>query len=334
MSFLRELVLSKINELGDEAAAEFFGISVGLVSQWRTGSKSVSLNAVEKVFDPEKLPSTKFEEAAWEGKQVAILLPWYKSVCPPTALSLLSIIDRTKMTVLMSHGDSFIAHARNSLAQRFLKTGIPWSFWADDDVIFPTGNADWFRRNTGFAFADKFAGIHTLNRLLSHNKTIVGGVYCGRTREGKPLYAEACSSQNERMHYRAKGPIDEVRPTKWIATGCLLVHRSVYLDIVKKFPQLDGQWFSTSEHDLVNRTREAMAVLNDSTASESARLVKVRGLFDRGLTQADNNSKLGTGEDVVFSYRAASAGHTCHVDLGLFCGHIGTQVFGLHNTVG
>lgn len=337
MNYLRDLVTHKIQELGsDEAAAEFFAVSPGLVAQWRTGSKSPSLAAVERVFDPEKIPTAgRVEQAAWEGKQVCLLLPWYKQVTPQTALSLMSLIDRTKMGILMRWGDAFIIHARNALVAQFLKTGVEWSFWVDDDVILPTGDADRFKKLSGFtSFSDQFAGAHALNRLLSHKKTLVGGVYFGRTPDGKPLYAEGCASQSERLQLRSRGPQDVVKPTRWVATGALLAHRKVYEDIKNKFPHLENQWFSPSEHDLIARTKEALAVLSDGTVSESSRVHQARILIERGVTQSESNSRLGNGEDVQFCLRALEAGHQPYVDLGLICGHIGPYTYGPMNTHG
>ena len=44
------------------------------------------------------------------------------------------------------------------------------------------------------------------------------------------------------------------------------------------------------------------------------------------------SSRLNSGEDQTFCRRAAKVGHQPFVDLGLVCGHIGSTVFGPHNT--
>jgi hypothetical protein len=101
------------------------------------------------------------EGAFREGKQVALLLPWYKTTNPLTCFSLLTLFDRTKMAAMLNYGDAFIVHARNTLARKFLSTGLEWSLWIDDDMLLPCGNAGWFNANSGFNLPDFFAGLHS-----------------------------------------------------------------------------------------------------------------------------------------------------------------------------
>lgn len=323
-SFLEGLVVSKIKEVGRPAAAEFFGVSELRVSQWENGSKPVSLAAVERVFSPD-LFQTKIESAQWDGKKVMLCLPWYKSVHPMTVWSVMAMWDKAKMGAITRSGDAFIAHSRNSIAEEFVKSGVEWSFWLDDDVIPPCGNAGWFQRKAQWDWmADKFAGVHTLNRLLSHGKTLIGGLYFGRAPEGKPMYAEGANDPQEAKFART-APRDQIKPTRWVATGCLLAHRSVFTDISKRFPHLDGHWFTSSEHDL--RT-DVEAILKDGDRPGNEILAKL----NQSMTRAKANSKLGYGEDVQFCIRAAAAGHQPHVDLGVVCAHVGGHAFGPHNT--
>lgn len=247
MSQLQDKVIQKIRELGVEPAAVFFGVSKLLISQWERGSKPISLSAVEKVVAEE--PSQKVtSNCDWEGKKVSVCLPWYSDVCPLTAIGLMSIYNKEKMGVLLNHGNSFIAHSRNLLASQFMRSGVEWSFWLDGDVIFPTGNAAWFNSVTHFNVPEKFSGMHTLNRLLSHQKSMIGGWYYQRMEGGKPTFAEANSSPA----LVAAGPRDEIRPTDWIATGCLLIHRSVFESITKQHPHLENKWFSHGEKELLD----------------------------------------------------------------------------------
>lgn len=335
MSYLTDLVIRKVDELGREAAADFFSVKPDTIDTWKSSGK-VSLAAVEKVFVEPSVESDKpaaVEVAEWEGKKVALLCPWYRDVEAPTAACLLRMVDRAKMTLFLSYNDAFISHARDTLAKQFFESGIEWSLWIDSDVVFPVGNADWFNNITGFGFPEKFAGMHVVNRLLSHGKTLVGGVYFGRSPKGKPMFSEGFWNPQEASLIRSVGPQDKIKPTKWVATGCLLAHKSVYHDIVKKYPQLKNKWFSASEHDLVTATKEALAVLNDGSATAEARLQKMAEIMRRGQTASANNSQLGTGEDVIFCHRATSAGHQSHVDLGLILGHIGNCVYGPKNTL-
>ena len=122
------------------------------------------------------------------------------------------------------------------------------------------------------------------------------------------------------------------KPTKWVATGCLLVHRSVFEDIDKKFPHLNKNFFSPSEHDLISRVESMDAVIKDNSIPHEQRLAKVSALLETGRLLSNTNSRVGVGEDVIFCTRAASAGHQAYVDMGLVVGHIGSEVFGPFNT--
>ncbi len=333
---LAEQVKAKISQLGFKDAAQFFETSEPIVAAWFKGTRPITLAAAEKVFalgQPIIAPKL-IEEAMWEGKKVAIVLPWYKSVTPLTAFSVMALIDRAKTAIMLNFGDAYIVHTRNVLAEQFLRSGLEWMLTVDDDMVVPWGNAPWFNAFTDFNLPDKFAGMHTLNRLLSHNKTIVGALYFGRWKSGKPVYAEATADKKE-AKFAHSGPHDICRATRWVGTGCMLVHKTVFTDIEKQFPHLargadgkGGQWFTPSEHDLRKGSQEALAILNDNTVTETARVVKAIELMTRATKASNFNSNLGMGEDVAFCIRAAASGHQPHVDLGLLCGHQGSKIYG------
>src|SRR5262245_1461716 len=109
-----------------------------------------------------------------EGRSVLVALPWYKSASPLTTFSLLAMADRSRMAFSLGFGDAFIAHSRNKLATQFVNSKLEWMLMVDDDMVLPFGDAAWFNGTTQFKLADKFASMHTLNRLLSHGKTLVG----------------------------------------------------------------------------------------------------------------------------------------------------------------
>lgn len=318
---LRQLVADRIRLLGEAEACEFFGVTSSTIRSWKAGHASPSLAAVEKVWEPPKA----VEEAAWTGRDLAILLPFYKQCHPMTLFSLMALWDRSKMRLHVRSGDAFISHARNELAKEFLATDCEWSFWCDDDLILPIGHAAWFKSRTGFNMPDAYAGLHTLNRLRSHGKTLVGGVYFGRSRDGKPMYAEGANNRSEADWIR-QGPHNIVKPTGWVATGCMLVHRSVYLDIAKKYPHLDGQWFSSGESDLLVGAQTAFDALVDGHVEDA------KHLLADGLSKAAQRSPGGLGEDITFCTRAAAAGHQPFVDCALFCGHVGGTCYGPQNT--
>jgi hypothetical protein len=266
-----------------------------------------------------------------------VCLPWQKHTNPLTAFCMAGLLDRRRTTTCMNFGDAFVAHSRNTCAELFLASQCDWSFWMDDDMLVPFGNAKWFNAYARTNFPDKFAGAHAIDRLLSHGKTLVGGLYFGRHEHGAPMYSEGSSVPAE-GDYARRAPMDVVKPTRWVATGCMLVHRSVFLDIEKRFPRLargqDGKFahfFSSSEHSIMDRVDACRAMLSNGPMT-GEKALRALELLEGASAEARNKSALGMGEDVQFCIRASEAGHQPHVDLGLVCGHIGHTVFGPWNT--
>lgn len=266
--------------------------------------------------------------------KVLLALPWYKSTNPMTAFSVMGLIDRTRTALLLNFGDAFVAHTRNTIADLFLQSEVDWMLTIDDDMIVPFGNSRWFNAYTGFGLPEQFANLNALDRLLSHGKTLIGGLYFGRHNHGKPMYAEGCNQDQEAAAAR-QSPTNIIKPTRWVGTGCMLVHRSVFTDIEKKFPRLarhkdggkfGGNWFTSSEHNLVDaiaRAKQALAA-GDNYQAQMA--------LEQGTAAAQANSSMGMGEDVAFCIRAKQAGHQPFVDFGLVCGHVGDRVYGPRNT--
>lgn len=349
MTYLQSLVIHRAKELGPERAAEFFGVSPQLVRQWVAGSKPVSLAAVEKVFES---PEQKPVEAAWEGKKVLLLLPWYKQTNPLTAFCLLGLLNREKMGVAMEFGDAMIAHARNTLLDRLIQTGIEWGLMLDDDMILPMGNAAWFRKYTGMDIPDSFAGLHAINQLLSRNKSLVAGLYFGRSPKGRGMYYEALlgnaagDEENRRAH---QAPRDELKEVTWAATGCLLINRQVPLDIREKMPWLapkhpsePWQYFSNASDALLRQfdvlRNETARVHQDllagtTTLDQVEKFIgDVRRRLDESMASVQSDNRLQMGEDAIFGVRARKCGHPTFVDMSVVCGHVGGMVYGVHNT--
>jgi hypothetical protein len=275
--------------------------------------------------------------AATAGTRVFVALPWQKQTNPITSFCVNGLLDRRRTTACLNFGDAFVAHSRNTCAELFLASDCEWSFWVDDDMLVPFGNAKWFNAYSGFNLPEKFAGLHAIDRLLSHNKTLIGGLYFGRHRNGAPMYGEGAAIPAE-ADYARKAPMDVIKPTRWVATGCMLIHRRVFEDIEKKFPRLgrgpDGRrshFFTSTEHNLVDRVEACRKMLSEGPMTGEKAFKAYQQLED-ALRECRNKSSLGMGEDVALCIRAAEAGHTPHVDLGLVCGHIGHAVYGPHNT--
>ena len=271
-----------------------------------------------------------------EGRKVCILLPWYKEVSPLTSFSVMGLIDRERTKLIMRFGDAFVIHTRNKLVDDYLKTDAPWSLWLDSDMILPYGNPDWFRAYSGFDIPDPFAGFNTIDRLMSHGKTIVSATYYGRWKHGRPIFAEAMNDRE--FTDKIRKPSDRILPTRWCGFGCVLVHRRVFLDIEKRFPHLargadgnGGNWFTPDGNDLRDAMSAIQSVLDNPSLSDGQRNMQAGELIRSSLKEMDRAGGIGQGEDVAFCVRAAKCGHQPHVDLGLIAGHVGHWVFGPNN---
>lgn len=231
----------------------------------------------------------------------------------------------------LHYGDAFVAHSRNSCADLFLQSSLEWMLTIDDDMIVPFGDAEWFRQHTGFSFAENFMELNALDRLLSHGKTLVGALYFGRNKMHRGMYNEAVQPIEDK--YAHRGPYDLIKPTRWVGTGCMLIHRTVFEDIEKRFPALaraqdgkGGNWFTSTEAGLLDsvvRLRDSLAGL---PLTGDVAYKALAGL-ESAIASAKHDNPLGSGEDVSFCLRAQAAGHTPYVDMGLRCGHIGSFVY-------
>lgn len=267
-------------------------------------------------------------------KKVLVAMPWYKTAHPLTAFSVTQLVDRRRTATALGFGDAFIAHNRNNIADSFLASGLDWLLSIDDDMIVPFGDSAWFKTHTGWSWLpEPFASFNLLDRLLSHGKTLVGALYFGRTPKGPPVYAEG----PREVEYARAGPHEVVKPTNWVGTGAILIHRTVFEDIEKKYPALSrgsnswgGQFFSSSEHNLLDGIGKVRDMLS-SGVMDGEKALRAYQMVDAVLREAKHNAPLGVGEDVIFSRRAREAGHQPHVDLGLICGHVGSYVYGPRN---
>lgn len=297
---------------------------------------SAPLDPLPDSVGPRQLEEPLPTVTASDGRKVAFLLSQYKSTNPLTLYSLMASWDRKESGLMLNYGDAMLVHSRNRLAHRFLhETQFEWALFVDDDMILPCGNAVWFKKATGWKdYPDSLAGVKALDRLLSHKKTVVGALYFGRNHrgEGKPMFAEGMRSvevANDARNVRANRTL---RPTAWVGTGCLLVHRSVLSEIEKRFthlapttPDEPFKFFSPAPDILLSRVAQAKAFIESGDTASALASLEV-ALSPAGMNNA------WSGEDVVFTTRARMVGHQPHVDFGCVCGHVGSCVWGPTNT--
>ena len=281
----------------------------------------------------EPTPTFSAESFIPYGKKILLALPWHKSVSPLTSFCVAQLTDRRRTASMLAYGDAFIAHTRNTCVDVFLGSSVcEWILFIDDDMIVPFGDANWFRANTGFNFPEKFMSLNALDRLMAAGKTLVGATYYGKHTNAHAVFNEGADPVLG-AHVR-KGPHDEVRATRWVGTGCMLAHRSVFEDIEKKFPMLarkgprGGNWFTSTEASLMTDLQQLQADFDSETTAR-----EMHAALERIIAKAEQENVMGYGEDVSFCLRALSAGHPAHVDFGLVCGHVGGCVYGPSNTV-
>jgi hypothetical protein len=267
--------------------------------------------------------------------RVMLVFPWHKFTNPQTAFCVSQLSDKRRTSSLLNFGDAFVAHTRNTCADLFLARDLEWMLTIDDDMLIPFGNAKWFNAHSRFNLPEPFCSFNAIDRLLSHGKTLVGGLYFGRWPKAGPMYGEGLHTAEQ--EFASKAPVDVCKPTRWVGTGCMLIHRSFFLDIEKRYPLLGrgpngkgGNWFSASEHQVMDGLRRLKIMLNAGPCT-AERAYTATQMVEEIEKVASRNASLGQGEDVSFCIRANQSGHQPYVDMGLLCGHIGTHVYGPDN---
>ena len=253
---------------------------------------------------PPETPVTPYQ---WpEGKMIAVLTPTLGHPSVGYTMTVANLFERDKMRFKMMKSH-FIVPARNKLAEWFLfQTNCEWSFWLDDDTALSWGDVAWFREEINNPqFPDQYAKLHPIGRLLSQGRRFIGACYFGRHPGARAQFADAFSSRmaDDAAHI---GPRDLIQETSWIGFGCVLIHRQVFLDIVRTQPEIE---------------------VKDP--------LKVRQLgfryrfFNPTTLYGDHDDDT---EDVAFCDRARAAGHSVFVDHAIVPSHEGRVGYSYHNT--
>lgn len=345
---LMKAIFDRIEEAGPEAAAAFFGKTAATIAKWKSGSGVPDVAAAQKVLDfaidkgtmeiPIQVGSNAFNKPPPQGKskpetitEVAdkaalqvggrkqkpadlvelvkratkfdILVPVNRPLHDAVVQSLLGNWKATLpeeirpyLSELHFQRDTLPHHARNLLASRFLMSGNEWSFWMDSDIVAPIGNPKWFAAMTGAKWKEVNAKA-AIERLTSRKRSFISGVYVERNLKGRLIASagrtNAPSIEDKRILAEVrKGPQDKIEKVAWAGFGCVAVHRQVFLDILEKVPGVKSKDINANPHGF-------FTAFEDGPSSE----------------------------DVAFAKRALQAGHPCHLDMSVFCGHIGNYAF-------
>lgn len=310
---LTKAILDHIYELGGEKSEEcqkFYDRSPQTLKNWIQNPANIPLGAVVKflgrapeirddiieVLEPHF--ASNGDGGTWSlpnrGRtNVMVCAPIWDRPTMPFLWTLLYLAKKYELGFDVQ-GDTKIDRSRNMLAKRFLESKCLWSLWIDCDIAAPIANPDWFRWVTGSTnIANESCGFDVLERLLSHRKAIVGGVYASRQYHGrlviqpeiKPRSHEDKLLANQIRRGQGQGLAD----VEWLGFGCALVHREVFLEVQRRFPQLAPQ--------------EELAPW---------RFFHVEG---------------DEGEDEAFCSRVRACSIPIYLDTQLVCGHVGRMAF-------
>lgn len=306
----KKLVTDRIGELGVKESAKFFGVSTGTVSNWATGKTSPSIDAVQLVL-PENFgiatvsaePEDQ-ELTMWDGKEVIILQPVYRTIHPDTHFTMFANYAKygpDKLGLIQEKG-TVIHEARNILVHKALKIeSMKAVIFMDDDMIFPCGNASLFNDRYKAGVSLTSAGFNTISRLMSHSmdKEIVGALYFGRHEKGKAQCSKGFANESENSKLRAM-KYNGLVPDEWVGTGCIRITRAA---LEKKQAAIDGGMWPELMPASLNRWY---------------------GFF--------TPTRVGVGEDVSFGRRCKEIGIQTYIDTSLICLHNGGCNFGPRNT--
>ena len=310
---LTQAILDHIFELGGEKGEEcqkFYDRSQQTLLSWVRNPAIIPLGAVLKFLQraPEvrddiiEVLEPHFDQNGEGGTwsvpnrgrtNVMVCAPVLERPTLPFMWTLLYLAKKYELGFDVQ-ADTMIARSRNMLAQRFLKSNALWSLWIDSDIAAPIANSNWFRWITASTnIANESCEFDVLERLLSHRKAIVGGVYASRRYHGSLVIQPEIKPRSHEDKLLAnqirRGQGQGLAAVEWLGFGCCLVHREVFLDVQRRFPQLAPQ--------------EEFAPW---------RFFNVEG---------------DEGEDEAFCQRVRACSIPIWLDTQLVCGHIGNMAF-------
>lgn len=310
---LAQAILDHIYELGGEKSEEcqkFYDRSPQTIRQWCKDPSIITLGAVLKFLNKAKEIQDDIIEIldpdfSYNGDggvtsvpnrtklDVMVLSPVLERPTLPWAALLVHLAKKYELGYSWQ-ADTMVDRSRNMLADRFLKSGCKYSLWIDGDIGCPIGNADYFRWLTNAeTINNEGAAYDTLDRLLSHRKAIVGGVYASRRFHGRLVCQPEINPRNHEDKLLAnqirRGQGQGLAAVEWLGFGCALVHREVFLEVQRRFPDLAPK----SEIEPWDFFRHESII----------------------------------GEDEAFSQRVRQCGIPIYLDCSLVCAHVGSMAF-------
>jgi hypothetical protein len=259
---LTKAILDHMFELGgekSEACQKFYDRSPQTLKNWLQNPATIPLGAILKFLGkaPEirddiiEILEPHFDADATGGSwsypnrgktNVMVCAPILERPTLPFMWTLLYLAKKYELGFDVQ-SDTRVERSRNMLAKRFLASNALWSLWIDCDMAAPIANGNWFRWLTGSTeISNESCEFDVLERLLSHRKAIVGGVYASRQYHGKLVMQPEIHPRSHEDKLLAnqirRGQGQGLAAVEWLGFGCALVHREVFLEVQRHFPQL------------------------------------------------------------------------------------------------
>ncbi len=134
---------------------------------------------------------------------------------------------------LISPGSN-VAHQRNQLVRKFLETGIEWLFFIDDDMSFEPDIVDRLLE-TADAQERPIVGALCFAWIVTANQQVTPTIYMIGEKDGEP-----------KLVRHTGYPRDALVPANATGTGCILIHRRVFVELAKRW-QTPFLWFDYME---------------------------------------------------------------------------------------
>jgi uncharacterized Fe-S cluster protein YjdI len=232
---------------------------------------------------------------SFEQTRFLIGIPYGSEYVPVQFAESLFKMDKPPNHDVVFLGQTITSAARNLIAAKALKENFDYVFFLDSDMIVPPD---------------------IIKRLWSHDKLIVSGLY--RARRGIGNYFAFNYNEETKLfsNSRCINFAEELLKIDGLGTGCLLINCDV-------FKQLSKPWFFYDDGSDVN-IEAVNKIIDQNNMFSGSYSVKIENV-DRDKF---STTGYGRGEDLNFFKKCYEAKIDCYIDTSLFCGHVGTQIYG------
>lgn len=156
-----------------------------------------------------------------ESKKIAICLPANMGVRPKTLQSLLRLVAGRQYIILIAKEGFNTAENRNLLVAQAVRADCTHAFFVDADMVY---------------------SFDVIDRLLEHDKDIIGGLYRVRHEtEDNPLIIEYYTERNDLFPFKCKA----------LGGGCLLIKTEVFKKITQ--PHF---WYKINDNGMVTMSND------------------------------------------------------------------------------